>query len=117
MLPCQGRCRGFEPRQLLMKKPVVRLDNWNVTDNPMVAPEWRESRVQGIVHGHPYHEDGKLVTVSRAIAIDPVVRMVVTGQTIYLLGMIDAGYAAEYEDAESRFWSDWSSKLPGPNDD
>lgn len=97
-------------------KPRVRLENWSVTqfDQPWLAPEIRETRLQGAIYGHPAHEDGRIVTLGPATAIDASFRMVVTDRTIYLLGAIKPEYAAAFENAEDRFWQDWSDKLPRP---
>lgn len=79
-----------------------RLEQWSlIVKDPFGAPETQRSYLNGIVYGHPLQPDGKSVTTSRVLEIDPDFRFAVTRSRKYVLGEMDPEFKEYLEDKKN----------------
>jgi len=74
----------------------IRLEKWSTiyTDpDPYKPPELRVMRLRGEAHGHPRHDNGRLVTTTRVVDLDLEARRARTRSgSVYALGEPEEGF-------------------------
>lgn len=85
----------------------MKLNNWSfvlVGDHLYMAPELMQSRLVGIVEGHPRVQDGTVITTSSVVGKYNGCVVTSTGG-LYELGEVDPNYEKSYPNAKVRLLS------------
>lgn len=88
------------------EKPVAHLEEWSLVSNgaPYGAPELSRSSLAGVVYDHPRLDDDSKIITSSILRVDVEKGEVITHNTRYTLGAVDAGYERAFPNARDRLF-------------